>query len=203
MSVNLAKVIKVGYYKSQKKQKKAMKKYGYQLDKSLSNDNEQVYYNPNDKKLLYNVTGTHNLKDAGTDVYLALGKLKDTNRYKEADETLKKAKAKYGVNNATITSHSLGGTIAQGIAKPEDQEYSLNAGYTIGQKTKGGNQHNYRTQGDVVSLLGAGSKNLHTIGKKENTSVLGSFLNGGIIGLGQNLLASHKPQTIKKEHIFV
>ena len=202
MSVNLAKVLKVGY-KSKEKQGKVMKRYGYQIDKNLSNDNQQVYYNPNEKKLLYNVTGTHNLSDVGTDIYLGLGKLKDTNRYKQADETLKKAKSKYSVNSATITSHSLGGTIAQGIAKPEDQEYSLNAGYTIGQKTKGGNQHNYRTQGDVVSLLGAGSKNLQTIGKKENTTVLGSFLKGGIVGLGKNLLASHKPETIKKQHIFV
>jgi hypothetical protein len=202
MKVNLAKVIKVGY-KSKEKQSKVMNRYGYKIDKDLSNDNQQVYYNPNEKKLLYNVAGTHNLSDVGTDIYLGLGKLKDTNRYKSADETLKKAKSKYGVNNATITGHSLGGGIAQGIAKPEDKEYSLNAGYTIGQKTKGGNQHNYRTQGDVVSLLGAGSKNLKTIGKKDNTSVLGSFLKGGVIGLGANLLKSHKPETIKKEHIFV
>ena len=202
MSVNLAKVIKVGY-KSQKKQKKVMKKYGYKIDKDLSNDNEQVYYNPSDKKLRYNVAGTHKLSDWGTDAYLALGGLKSTNRYKEADNTLKKAKAKYNINNATVTGHSLGGSIAQGIAKPEDKEFSLNAGYTIGQKTKGGNQQNYRTQGDVVSLLGSSSKNLKTIGKKENTSVLGSFVKGGLIGAGLNLLKSHKPETIKSEHIFV
>lgn len=202
MSVNLAKVIKVGY-KSEEKQGKVMKRFGYKIDKDLSNDNQQVYYNPNEKKLLYNVAGTHNNKDKLTDVYLAFGGLKNTDRYKSADETLKKAKSKYGVTNATITSHSLGGSIAQGIAKPEDQEYSLNAGYTIGQKTKGGNQHNYRTQGDVVSLLGAGSKNLKTIGKKDNTSVLGSFLKGGIVGLATNLIKSHKPETIKKEHVFV
>lgn len=202
MSVNLAKVIKVGY-KSKEKQSKVMNRYGYKIDKDLSNDNQQVYYNPNEKKLLYNVAGTHNVSDVGTDIYLGLGKLKDTNRYKTADETLKKAKSKYGVTNATITGHSLGGGIAQGIAKPEDKEYSLNAGYTIGQKTKGGNQHNYRTQGDVVSLLGAGSKNLKTIGKKDNTSILGSFLKGGIVGVGTNLLKSHKPETIKKEDVFV
>jgi len=202
MSVNLSKVLKVGY-KSTEKQGKVMNRYGYKIDKDLSNDNQQVYFNPNEKELLYNVTGTHNLTDVGTDIYLGLGKLKDTSRYKQADQTLKKAKAKYGVSSATVTGHSLGASVSQGIAKPEDQEYSLNAGYTIGQKTKGGNQHNYRTQGDVVSLLGAGSKNLKTIGKKENTSVLGSFLKGGIVGLGQNLLKSHKPETIKKQNIFV
>ena len=58
---------------------------GYNLDKSISNHNQQVYYNPNIKSLLFSVAGTHNLSDAGTDLYLGIGKLKDTNRCKEAD----------------------------------------------------------------------------------------------------------------------
>jgi hypothetical protein len=104
MSVNLAKVLKVGY-KSKEKQGKVMNRYGYKIDKDLSNDNQQVYFNPNEKKLLYNVTGTHNLTDVGTDVYLGLGKLKDTNRYKQADETLKKAKTKYHFNHDYFIRH--------------------------------------------------------------------------------------------------
>ena len=69
---------------------------GYILDDELSNDNQQVYVNrKKNNKLLFSVTGTHNLSDIGSDVYLGLGKLKDTNRYKEADSTLEKAKKKY------------------------------------------------------------------------------------------------------------
>ena len=67
----------------------------YDFDDSLSNDNQQVYYDKKKKKLLVSVAGTHNLKDVGTDVYLAMGHLKDTNRYKEADRILKEAKQKY------------------------------------------------------------------------------------------------------------
>ena len=38
---------------------------------------------------------------------LAVGKIKDTNRYKSADAGLKKAKLKYGVSDASIYGHSL------------------------------------------------------------------------------------------------
>ena len=124
-------------------------------------------------------------------------------RYKQADDTLKIAKTKYGVSNATIVGHSLGSSISQGIAKPNDVEYSLNGGYTIGQKTKGKNQHNYRTQGDVVSLFGSNAKHMKTIGKKNNTSIVGSFLRGGLIGMTSNILKSHSPKSIEKEKIFV
>jgi hypothetical protein len=43
-----------------------MAKYGYQIDKGLSNDNQQVYYNPESKKLLYNVTGSHIIELTGS-----------------------------------------------------------------------------------------------------------------------------------------
>ena len=76
-------------------QRSSLGRYGYQRDDDLSNDNEQVYYNPIKQKIIYDVAGTHNLKDVGTDVYLAAGHLKDTNRYKEADSVLQKAKEKY------------------------------------------------------------------------------------------------------------
>ena len=113
--------IKLGY-KDKKSQIDEMKKYGYYRDDSLSNDNEQVYWNPTKKKLLYNVTGTHNLSDWGTDVYLGTGRLKQTNRYKEADDILAKSKAKYGVKKATIVGHSLGGSVSNGIAHNYHQE---------------------------------------------------------------------------------
>jgi len=72
-----------------KEGKAILGKKGYIYDDKLSNHNESVYYNPTEKKLLYNVAGTHNLRDWGTNAYLAVGKLKDTNRYKEADRILK------------------------------------------------------------------------------------------------------------------
>jgi hypothetical protein len=142
---------------------------GYILDDELSNDNQQVYVNrKKNNKLLVSVTGTHNLSDIGTDVYLGLGKLKDTNRYKEADSTLEKAKKKYNKSKATIVGHSLGASIGSYIKKGNDRFIGLDAGYTIGQPTREG--EHYRSKNDIVSLLGSGATNMKTLDK--NTNIL-------------------------------
>jgi hypothetical protein len=48
------------------------------------------------------VAGTHNISDWWTDLYLAAGKLKSTNRYKEADKVLKEAKKISSERNGCI-----------------------------------------------------------------------------------------------------
>ena len=155
--VKLHKVLKRSYA-NKDEQRKGFHEDGddYDFDDGLSNDNQQVYYDKKKKKLLVSVAGTHNLKDVGTDVYLAMGHLKDTNRYKEAENVLNKAKVKYGVDNATVVGHSLGGSISQYIAGSKDKAYTLDKGATIGQKTRS-NENAYRTSGDAVSLLNANS----------------------------------------------
>lgn len=191
--VKLDTVLKSGY-KSQKEQSYNLAKRGYVIDKKLSTGNEQVYYNSKNKDLLVNVTGTHNFSDIGSDVYLAFGGLKKTNRYKEADKVLQQAKNKYDESKVIVTGDSLGGSIAQGIGKKTDKVYTYNAGYTLGQKTKGGNQYNVRNKGDLVSFSGAGSKNLHTLNTGQ--SIGGSYLNGGVI---KNAYTQHVPTGLKTD----
>jgi hypothetical protein len=141
-----------------------LKRYGYDLDKSLSNDNQQVWYNPKKNKLLYTIAGTHNLnKDVGTDIYLGLGKLKSTNRYKEADMTLKKAQEKYKPKHTDINGHSLGSSIAMGLHNRGDTK-TLDGGFTIGQKVYG---EHFRHARDVVSFLSPNDKHNHQIRKNE------------------------------------
>jgi len=161
-----------------------LSKKGYIKDNELSNHNQSVYYNPDDKKLLYNVAGTHNKTDWGTNAMLAIGKLKSSKRYKEADNTLKKAQDKYKTdkNNTSITGHSLGGAIAQGLHN-RGATTTLDAGYTIGQKTRG---DAYRSKGDVVSLLGANGKHMKTLG-------------GDI----QDPLKAHNISNVKNEPIYL
>ena len=71
----------------------------YTLDPSLSNRNEQVYVDKLDKKMLYSIAGTHNFADIGADIYLGLGLIKNTHRYKESEEVLRKAREKYAGYN--------------------------------------------------------------------------------------------------------
>jgi len=176
-------------YQPLREQKKFYKDRGYYLDKKLSNDNQQVLYNPTSKKLLYNIAGTHNLKDWATDAYLLFGKVKDTNRYKDADNTLKQAKLKYGVNNATITGHSLGATLGNYIAKPEDKAYLLDEGATFGQKQRNNDNHqHFRTRGDLVSALVSNHSNVKTLSNKN---------------VSKDFLRAHNVENIKNEKIYV
>lgn len=238
--------LRVGYIGDENKQGKEMAKYGYQIDKGLSNENQQVYYNPETKKLLYNVTGSHSLQDwVNSDLKLALGVnknqgkpiiergieallpeswkkgfdrgyqnvfggFKDTTRYKEADQTLKQAKSKYGPADVTITGHSLGGRIVQDIAKKGDKVYALDAGQTIGQKVKGGeNRQIYRTSGDVVSLASAWNPHVQTLTNPHLHKILPAVSmvtkDPRAIGVAGAIDAynAHNIENIKGSNIFV
>jgi hypothetical protein len=173
-------------------QMKSLKKHGYNYDSMLSNHNQQVYHNPNSNDLIVNVSGTHNLKDWGTDAYLALGKLKDTNRYKEADSIFKQAKHKYNPNGTKVTGHSLGGSIASYIAGNNDKVITLNSGYTIGQKTKK-NRTEYQIAGDAVSLLGSNQKHTKILPSTHKNASFVPF----------DILNSHKISNIKNSKIRI
>jgi hypothetical protein len=242
--------LRIGYLPSESQQGKEMSKYGYQIDKGLSNENQQVYYNPESKKLLYNVTGSQSLQDwVNSDAKLALGGtigkgikaigkplergietllpsswkskfergfenvvggFKDTDRYKQADETLKKAKAKYDETETAITGHSLGGRIIQDIAKKGDKVYALDAGSTIGQKVKGGpNRNIYRTAGDVVSGTTAWNPAVKTLANPHTFKILPTI---GMVTKDPRAVAvagaidsynAHSIENIKGSDIFV
>lgn len=179
-------------YNSPHEQMTSLSRYGYDRDKELSNHNQQAYYNKTTKKLLYSVSGTHNLHDWGTNAYLAVGKIKDTNRYKSADEGLKKAKQKYGVDNATIYGHSLGGTIAGYIGSKNDTVKTLDKGATIGQKVRS-NEKAYRTALDPVSLLNIGSKHMTTLPNRNKKIITGVLPVDAVV----NGIRAHNVDSIK------
>lgn len=181
-------------YASRDKQKKAFVNQGYVFDSDLSNNEHQVYFNPKDKKLLYTIKGTNpfSLKDVGTDLWLATGHLKDTNRYKEEKATLDKAKQRYKPSNTTVSGHSLGSSLGNYITGKDDKFVGLDGGFTIGQKTRA-NATNYRTSGDLVSYFGKNQKNVHTL---DNPN-----LKTGIFPL--DAYFSHNVDNIKKNNIFI
>lgn len=197
MKLNLHTALKNSYKKTDDSAKD-MIRTGYIQDPTLSNHNQQVYYNSKDKKLLVSVAGTHNLSDWGTDLWLGAGGLKNTNRYKEADSILKKAKEKYKpiAGNTTVIGHSLGSTIGSGIASKAggDKFIGLDGGYTIGQKTTNNpNFQSYRTKGDIVSGLASGAKHMTTL---KNT-----IPSTGIRPL--DVLNAHNINQIRDNKIFI
>lgn len=191
-NVKLYDALKSSY--GDKRARQELSNAGYKYDSMLSNHNQQVWFNPSTRHLLYNVAGTHNISDIGTDLYLGLGKLKDTNRYKQAKTILDQAKTKYSSVQpikTSITGHSLGGAVAQYIGSKDDNILTLDKGATIGQKTRS-NENAFRSQGDLVSALNANSTRMNTL--NQNNKGLLNYLNP---------LASHDVSNIKNENIFV
>jgi hypothetical protein len=185
-------------YSSNEEAKKDMIQKGYVLDTKLSSHNQKVYFNPKTKKILYTIAGTHNIYDVGTDLYLALGKLKDTKRYKEAKKILEKARKYYPSNTGVdVVGHSLGGTIASGIGKGKDNIISYNKGATIGQKSRD-NEKSIRTSGDVVSALSSLNKNTITLDRQV------SNLRGAVKHSQQpTFFKSHNLENLKQSGIMI
>ena len=184
--LNLHKVLKLSYDNNNNHQQK-MKKNGYQFDSMLSNKNEKVYYNPTANKLLVSVAGTDKFspKDLITDVYLGLGKLQNTTRYQHAHNTIRDAKTKYNVKNATLAAHSLGASIISYAGSKGDKIYTLDKGATIGTKTRS-REKAFRSAGDIVSALSANSSNMKTLGKRN-----------------YNPLSAHNISNIKHDKIYI
>ena len=136
------------------------KAQGYELDKELSNHNQQILINKKTGHMVMSVAGTHNVADVGTDAQLMRGKLKSTDRYKEAEMTLKKAKAKHNPTSTTGVGHSLGGSI---ISKLDlDKKVTLDKGAELG-ATTGKSEIALRSSGDIVSAFASGNKHMTTV----------------------------------------
>ena len=191
--LKLHKVLKLSYDNNEQHQQK-MKKNGYAYDSMLSSKNEKVYYNPTQNKLLVSVAGTDKFspRDIITDVYLGLGKLQDTSRYKHAHQTILDAKKKYNVQNATLVGHSMGACVISYAGSKGDTIYTLDKGATIGTKTRS-RERAYRSAGDAVSALAANAKNMTTLGSN-------NYLKDGVV---MGALKAHNVSNIKQNKIYI
>lgn len=186
--MDLHTVLKNGYKKN-----KAKNLNGFVLDEQLSNHNNQIYYNPREKKLMFNINGTNSASDWITNLKLATGiGFKESNRYKESHKKLRQAKEKYGVSNATVTGHSQAGLTANYISSKGDKVITLDKATTFGGKSQKGSE-NYRTSGDLVSLLNNGRTNNINL-KNENQSTGNSLL---------DILKAHDVDNIKNKNILI
>ena len=187
-------ILKSGYSFKDKKNKynRKLEGDGYIMDKKLSDHNNQIYYNPNNKKLVHNVVGSHTLHDWVDNAKIAVGfGFKESNRYKTSHKKLRQAKEKYGINDATVVGHSQGAYTAGMISGKNDKVVTLNKAATIGQKVRNNEQH-FRTD-DLVSVLNVGSK--HT------TNLQPDNRQTGILPL--DIYNNHNVSAIKSKNIFI
>jgi hypothetical protein len=190
--LTLGKALKIGYLRNEKKQAKALKRFGYRLDTEIS-DGETFLtaYNPTTNKLLYISNGTDitsqkgRSRDLPQDLLLGLGATKQTKRFDQEKSALLKAKAKHPTAKVVLAGHSLGSQMTNSIASGSDRVLNYNPAYSIGQKALP-NVQNYRTAGDVFSYFAP----------KQNTIQLPA-------PEGSSLLKKHEVANIKDLPVFI
>ena len=148
----LEEALNISYSPLEKTQKR-LQPYGYKLDTALSTQQNKVFVQPESKKMVFTTSGTNPLsvRDISTDAYLAfLGKagLQSTTRYKESKAVLEKAREKYKGYKKTLAGHSLGKTIVNNLANPNEQVKGFGSG--SGLFPQGGGE-SYRTFYDPFS----------------------------------------------------
>jgi len=163
--LKLYKALKIAYMRgNERRQAKILKRYGYILDRDLSDAREtMVAYNPFDKKVLFVANGTDvkSEKDLLTDFGLGLGKVRTSARFLDTKSILNKAHDKYKDSNFILAGTSLGGSLVNYAAGPKDKVITYNPAFTPGAVARP-NVTNYRTQGDMISAFAP----------KENTTIL-------------------------------
>lgn len=150
------------------------------IDKDLSGKRSQVYINKDTNQLLYSVAGTRSGTDVLNDIRAVGGGLKNTARYRHADNVLKTAKEKYPDYATTLVGHSLSGPIVSRISSAGDRTFTYNSA-NLGGKDRD-NVVAVRHRNDIVSVLGVDSS-----------------INFG----GYGDMNSHSSDRLKSENVFI
>jgi hypothetical protein len=188
--------LKIGNLRNERKQQNALKRYGYILDRPLSNGRQtMVAYNPKKNQVLFLENGTDpsNFKDIYTDVQLARGQLASTERYRETKQIYDTAKSKYKGAVFKDIGYSLGGALVNAIAQPEDKAVVFNSPFLKSTPVKS-NVSSLRVEGDPVSIYSP----------PENTRLLvNPYENPGGLGTPNYLLKTHRLESIAQQKIFI
>lgn len=144
---------------------------GYTLQEDLSDEENVVYVNEEDKKVIVGFRGSKNFKDFKTDIELAVGGIRNTERYDTTLNLVKKVIEMYKGYKIEFTGHSLGGTLAieMNLISPSKRAVVFNAGHTpLRRRATDDNDITYYTnKGDLVSGLGMKSyKNVKVLDKE-------------------------------------
>jgi hypothetical protein len=161
----------------------------YKVDKSLSGQRVQIYFNPTTKKAYVVHRGSQGSVD-WLNTNLRLGLFNDTSsaRFQYSKDIQKKAEEKYGKDNVTTLGHSLGSKLAETSAAKDSKVVTYN-GVSLPNdyfKKTNKNQTNIRTSNDVVSILKplVQNKNTRTI-KSDSYNPLKAHSFGGLDKMNQ------------------
>lgn len=194
--LSLYKGLKIGYLRNQKKQAKKLKKYGYVLDKELTDNQHTVAYSPFTGKVLFINNGSEPnpantgqfLKDWRTNIFnVPTGTFAYTPRAQEDKSAYLKAKKKYADKEFELVGHSQGAISVNELASGKDKGYTYNGAF-LKQKDNP-RVENYRNPNDVVSMF-SNPADTKTLYQQPNMRTI-------------NPLSAHGIETIKQLPIFL
>jgi hypothetical protein len=188
--------LKIGGLRNERRQKSALKKYGYRLDERLSDGRQTlVAFNKNRNQVLFLENGTDpsNPKDLYTDLQLARGQLITTDRYRESKQIYDTAKSKYKGAKFLDVGYSLGGALVNEFAQPQDKAVVFNSPFLKSSPVKK-NVSSIRVANDPISLLSPPSN---------TRTLVNPYENPGGVGIPNYLLKTHSLDSIKEQQIFL
>jgi hypothetical protein len=195
--LSLHKALKIGYLRNEKKQQKRLKKYGYVLDKELSDNQHTVAYSPFTGKVLFINNGSEAnplntgqfIKDWRSNIMnVSTGTFDYTPRFQEDKSAYLKAKKKYGEDKKfELIGHSQGAISVNELAKGSDRGVTYN-GALVKQKDNP-NVTNYRNPNDVVSAF-SNPNDMKTLFQQPNMRTI-------------NPLAAHGIESVRSAPIFI
>jgi dienelactone hydrolase len=161
------------------------------------NANNKAYKENNTNVIHVGIKGTANAADVLTDIKHFTGtKIETTDRYKDSKKFLENLQRDNPTSKLNVYGHSLGGLIANKLAKEEPQLVSGGQAFNpyalkSSDLDSGGKIKNYRTKTDVASALGAINNNIESVGSifditksiTDNHSLSNFYKKGGKIRL--------------------
>lgn len=129
---------------------------GFVQDENLSTNTSKVYFNPQTGQAVVAHKGTSGFTDWFNNAVYAIGGTKAykmTPRFKEAERVQHQAEAKYGKDKISTIGHSQAGLQAELLGQNTHEVITLNKATRPFENTKGINQYDIKSSGDVVSSL--------------------------------------------------
>lgn len=196
--LSLYRALKLGYTRNEKRQARKLKKYGYILDKELSDNQHMVAYSPFEKKVIFVSNGSETSlfhpvqlrKDWHANfLEVPTGMFAYTPRFAEDKSAYLKTKKKYGEDTKVqLIGHSQAAISVNELAKGNDRGITYN-GALIKQKDNP-NVTNYRHPFDIVSSF-ANPQDMQTLRQQQPNMRT------------TNYYTAHGVDTIKQVPIFV
>jgi hypothetical protein len=121
------------------------------IDPDLSTYTTKVYTNPETRQTIVAHRGTKGAWDWGNNLAYAMGLYDYTDRFKQGQDTQKKAETKYGKENISTIGHSQGAVLSRKLGQDTKEIINVNPAW-MGEAPSP-NEYNIRSSFDPVSAL--------------------------------------------------